>query len=114
VDIKKSKFKAIDLYSGVGGWTLGLQLAGVKVVASYERWGPAIETHEANFDSEVFKQDIRSLNLDSLPQNIDFVVGSPPCTNFSYSNRGGSGDIADGLKDMAAFLEVVRAVKPKF
>ena len=114
VDIKKCKFKAIDLYSGVGGWTLGLQLAGVKVVASYERWGPAIETHEANFDSKVFKQDIRSLNLDSLPQNIDFVVGSPPCTNFSYSNRGGSGDIADGLKDMAAFLEVVRVIKPKF
>ena len=31
-----------------------------------------------------------------------------------HSNRGGSGDIADGLKDMAAFLEVVRVIKPKF
>ncbi len=31
---KKAKtVRAIDLYSGVGGWSLGLRLAGVEVVA---------------------------------------------------------------------------------
>lgn len=38
----------------------------------------------------------------------------PPCTQFSYANRGGSGDIIDGLKDIAKFLEVVAYLKPRF
>jgi DNA (cytosine-5)-methyltransferase 1 len=32
---------------------------------------------------------------------------------FSYSNRGGSGDIFDGLKDIEKFLSVVERLKPK-
>lgn len=106
--------RVIDLYSGIGGWTLGFKLAGVEVVASYEYWQPAIDTHEANFESEVFKKNIRNLDLKSLPKNIDFVVGSPPCTTFSYANKGGGGDIADGLKDLVAFFKVVEHVKPKY
>ena len=106
--------RAIDLYSGIGGWTLGLKLAGVDVVASYEYWQPAIDTHSANFDSIVKKENIRELELKSLPKNIDFVVGSPPCTTFSYANKGGGGDIADGLKDLNAFLSVVSYLKPKY
>jgi DNA (cytosine-5)-methyltransferase 1 len=41
---KATTVRAIDLYSGVGGWSLGLRLAGVEVVASYELWGPANES----------------------------------------------------------------------
>jgi len=106
--------RAIDLYSGIGGWTLGFKLAGVEMAGSYEYWKPAIQTHEANFDSPVIEQDIRKLELSSLPKNIDYVIGSPPCTQFSYSNKGGSGDIEDGLKDIICFLRVVKKLKPKY
>ena len=78
-----SKLRAIDLYSGIGGWTLGFKLAGVEMAGSFEYWPPAIRTHEANFDSPVIEQDIRNLKLTTLPKKIDFVVGSPPCTQFS-------------------------------
>ena len=108
------KPRAIDLYSGIGGWTLGFKLAGVEMVGSYEYWPPAIRTHEANFDSTVIEQDIRELKLASLPKRVKFVVGSPPCTQFSYSNRGGAGDIEDGLKDIICFLRVVKKLKPKY
>ena len=40
--------RAIDLYSGIGGWSLGLTLSGIDVVESYEWWKPAAETHERN------------------------------------------------------------------
>ena len=40
--------RAIDLYAGIGGWSLGLRLAGVEVVSSYEWWRPAIDTHNGN------------------------------------------------------------------
>ncbi|HEY5712951.1 MAG TPA: DNA (cytosine-5-)-methyltransferase, partial [Allosphingosinicella sp.] len=106
--------RAIDLYAGIGGWSLGLKLAGVDVVASYEWWQPAIDTHNANLGGALQPVDIRKLRLEDLPDNIDLVVGSPPCTEFSYSNRGGSGNIAEGLKDLVKFFEVVDHLKPRF
>lgn len=106
--------RAIDLYAGIGGWSLGLRLAGIDVVASYEWWQPAIDTHNGNHGGHLKPVDIRKLKLADLPQDIDIVVGSPPCTEFSYANRGGSGDLAEGLKDLVSFFEVVDHLKPSF
>lgn len=106
--------RAIDLYAGIGGWGLGLKLAGVELVASYEWWKPAIATHNGNLGGALEPVDIRTLDLADLPTNIELVVGSPPCTQFSYSNRGGKGDIAEGLKDLVKFFEVVDHLKPRF
>lgn len=111
---KKNKLRAIDLYSGVGGWALGLRLAGIDVVASYERWDVANETNFKNNKHLAQTVDIRRLSLSDLPDNIDIVVGSPPCTQFSFSNRGGNGDIEDGLEDIIKFLTIVDHLKPKF
>jgi DNA (cytosine-5)-methyltransferase 1 len=108
------KMRAIDLYAGIGGWSLGLRLAGLEVVNSYEWWQPAIDTHNANHGGELKSIDIRQLNLQDLPTDIDVVVGSPPCTEFSYSNRGGSGNLSEGLKDLIKFLEIVEHLKPRF
>jgi DNA (cytosine-5)-methyltransferase 1 len=105
--------RVIDLYAGVGGWSVGLKLAGFDIVRSYEWWQAAANTHRANCGSTVEVIDIRTLDTSTLPKDIDLVVGSPPCTQFSYSNRGGSGDVEDGLLDIAKFLSVVRACKPK-
>lgn len=105
--------RAIDIYSGVGGWSLGLRLAGIEVVASYERWGPANETNFKNNSHQAQTVDIRRLALEDLPEDIDIVVGSPPCTQFSFSNRGGGGDIADGLQDIVRFLRIVDHLKPR-
>ena len=108
--------KAIDLYSGIGGWTLGLRLAGIEVVRCYEWWDSAINTYNANLEPVARKKDIRALkpeDIDCEVGEIDVVVGSPPCTQFSYANRGGSGDISDGLQDIEKFLEIVQYFKPK-
>ncbi|HEX2532785.1 MAG TPA: DNA (cytosine-5-)-methyltransferase [Chitinophagaceae bacterium] len=111
--MKKEKV-AIDLYSGIGGWTLGFKMAGVPVLASYEWWKDANRTHNKNFNTAHKEVDIRTLSLSELPLpgSIDYVVGSPPCTQFSLSNRGGKGDIADGLIDIYKFLEVVEHLQP--
>lgn len=107
-------YKAIDLYSGIGGWTLGLKMAGIKVLASYEWWPDANNTHNKNFGKDIPETNIRELKLGDLPSpnDVDIVVGSPPCTQFSFSNKGGKGDIEDGLKDVQKFLQIVRHLKP--
>lgn len=106
--------RAIDLYAGIGGWSLGLKLAGVDVVSSYEWWQPAIATHNGNHGTDLKSVNIRTMDLENLPENIDFVVGSPPCTQFSYSNRGGSGDLADGQVDLERFFAIVDRINPRF
>lgn len=104
--------RAVDLYAGIGGWSLGLRLAGIEVVASYEWWAPAVDTHNGNHGGSFTPTDVRQLDFSSIPKNVDIVVGSPPCTQFSYSNRGGGGDLAEGTKDLVRFFEVVDHVKP--
>lgn len=104
---------AVDLYSGVGGWSLGLRMAGINVASSYEWWNKANETNLRNNGHRIEYLDIRQLSPSSVPQ-VDLVVGSPPCTHFSLANRGGKGNIYEGLKDVEKFLEIVDAVKPRF
>lgn len=105
--------KAVDLYAGVGGWSLGLAAAGVEVVSSYEWWAEANLTNSRNNRHATVEADIRSLDPASVPK-VDMVVGSPPCTQFSLANRGGKGNIVEGLKDVEKFLEVVDHVRPRF
>jgi DNA (cytosine-5)-methyltransferase 1 len=108
--------KAVDLYSGIGGWTLGLKMAKVEVAASFEWWDEANATYNNNFNANNKDVDIRKLDYKLLPEpgTVDFVVGSPPCTQFSFANRGGNGNIDDGLIDIVKFLEIVQYLKPSY
>lgn len=108
--------RAIDLYSGIGGWTLGMKLSEIENVASYEWWSEANQTHNFNFGTNHKEVNIREIDVSHLDygKKIDFVVGSPPCTQFSYANKGGNGDIVDGLVDIRKFLEIVNHLKPKY
>tara|TARA_Y100000817_G_C16840258_1_gene537645 strand:- start:133 stop:1785 length:1653 start_codon:yes stop_codon:yes gene_type:complete len=109
-----TKFRCIDLYSGMGGWGLGFKMADINIVSSYEMWEPAASTQNLNLGGTVNQVDIRNLKLSELPKNINLVVGSPPCTQFSLANRGGKGNISEGMKDIYKFLEIVEFISPSF
>jgi DNA (cytosine-5)-methyltransferase 1 len=106
--------KAIDLFAGIGGWSLGLEAAGINVVQSYEKWPDAVETYNANLFTGRAPIDVHGIALRQFPPDIDLVVGSPPCTEFSFSNRGGNGDLTKGLRDIARFLQIVEHLKPRY
>jgi DNA (cytosine-5)-methyltransferase 1 len=108
---------AIDLYSGIGGWTLGMKLSEIDNLASFEWWNEANQTHNLNFGTnhkEINIRDIDVANDLKFDKKIDFIVGSPPCTQFSFANKGGNGNIQDGLIDIYKFLEIVEFLKPKY
>lgn len=105
--------KAIDLYAGVGGWSLGLGMAGIEVAASYEWWPHANLTNSLNNGHASVEMDLRLADPSSFGF-VEVVVGSPPCTHFSLANRGGKGNILEGLKDVEKFLDIVDQVRPHF
>ncbi len=103
-----------DLFSGAGGLTEGFRQAGFEILASLDNWGPAADTHWRNFpNTQMFHADILEFDPSELPR-VDVLIGSPPCTNFSYANKGGHGDIDVGMKLVLRFLRFVHDLKPRF
>jgi DNA (cytosine-5)-methyltransferase 1 len=108
------RLTSADLFSGAGGLTEGFRQAGFEVLASLDNWGPAAETHSKNFPrTEMFHADILEFDSSELPE-IDVLIGSPPCTEFSYSNRGGHGNLDLGMKFVLRFLRFVHDLKPRY
>ena len=78
-----------ELFAGVGGFRIGLARAGWKTVFS-NQWEPSTKVQHA---SDVYiarfgatghsNEDIAK--VDSLPQNIDLLVGGFPCQDYSVA-----------------------------
>lgn len=107
--------RVIDLFSGIGGLSLGLQNAGHSVVLAVDDWLPAIKMYEANFSHPVINQDLQDVKksialLKKYP--ADMIVGGPPCQDYSSA---GKRDEENGRADLTlSFAEIVRNVRPKF
>jgi len=106
--------KVIDLFCGAGGFSEGFRLAGFEIVFALDNWGPAIDTFKLNNPStEVVKGDITQLDPNDLPK-ADIIIGGPPCTSFSFANKGGKGNREEGMRLVLAFLRIVHHVQPKW
>ena len=85
----RSERWAIDLFSGAGGLSLGLEEAGFSVVAAADSDPVAMETHAANIQGLTWVGDL-SNPQDFLSQlgrwgvdRVDLLAGGPPCQPFS-------------------------------
>jgi DNA (cytosine-5)-methyltransferase 1 len=70
---------AADLFSGGGGSSLGLRLAGYDVVVAANHWDTAIATHQLNHpDTEHRTADLSEVDWRTFP-TTDLLWGSPSC-----------------------------------
>ena len=84
----------IDLFSGCGGLSLGLDRAGFSVLAAIDFDEHAIKTYKANFPKLVhaLHKDLTKFPARELAKLIgntavDVIVGGPPCQGFSTARR---------------------------
>lgn len=112
--------KYIDLFSGSGGFSLGFEWAGFHNVFSVEYDHEICETYRYNFpDHNLIECDISQLENEKIlelvqGQDIDVVVGGPPCQGFSMAGNIGRRFVDDPRNHLfKEFVRVVELVKPK-
>jgi DNA (cytosine-5)-methyltransferase 1 len=104
---KKSSFKFIDLFAGVGGFRLAFQNAGGKCEFSSEIDRYAQTTYTANF-GEIPSGDITKIQSTDIPDH-DILLGGFPCQAFSQAGlKKGFADTRGTL-----FFEIQRILVEK-
>lgn len=107
------------LFAGAGGAVQGFKDAGFNVVAAVDFNEDCIATLRENHDDvQVIQKDLGktspqkfALEHDIVPEDIDVVVGGPPCQGFSLNgNRDPDDDRNELVTD---FLDYVSLYSPE-
>jgi DNA (cytosine-5)-methyltransferase 1 len=83
--------RALDLFCGVGGMTVGLKSAGFEVLGAIDNDPLAVVGYRANHpEVTIWEEDITKLDpldvaaeLSLRPGELDLLAGCPPCQGFS-------------------------------
>ncbi|QDP61486.1 MAG: putative cytosine-specific methyltransferase [Prokaryotic dsDNA virus sp.] len=96
----------LDLFSGIGGFHLGLEKAGYKVKSYYSEIDKhAIAVYKNNFKNSKYVGSITDVRGEQLPKIHAITFGSP-CQDFSVAgNRQGMGGQRSSL-----ILEAIRLI----
>ncbi|SDF53954.1 DNA (cytosine-5)-methyltransferase 1 [Halorubrum xinjiangense] len=94
-----------------------MQRAGLEVLAATDIHETAAKTYKENIGSECVTKDIRDLSPNEFfergnfePDEVDLVVGGPPCKGFSTA---GPFDVDDPRNDLfRQYLEIVEEIQP--
>lgn len=103
----------ISLFSGAGGLDLGFEKAGFNILIANEFDSSIWATYEKNHKAYLLKKDIRDISDRDFPDNIDGIIGGPPCQ--SWSEAGAQRGINDARGKL--FYDYIRILKnktPKF
>ena len=119
------KYEAIDIFSGCGGVSCGLNLAGFKVKAAVEIDRSAVDTYKSYAPLgkvKVLHNDICMLSGKEILKaaeikndDIYLFAGCPPCQNFSRQNpENKNKPIAERKKLLFEFLRIIEEILPPF
>ncbi len=98
----------IDLFGGIGGFSLALTRLGHKCVWYCDNDKYATEVYNKNFKTNYKPQNIREVNINEIP-NHDVLCAGFPCQPFTIAwKRPGFADTRGTL-----FFEICRIVKEK-
>lgn len=114
--------RTLSLFSGGGGLDIGFEKAGFQILFVTDFNHECCETLKINRgitlnkDLVVEEHDITTMDMNILPQNIDLIIGGPPCQSFSASGRRAGG--AAGKLDVRgtlfkSYCKVVALLEPK-
>ena len=110
----------VDLFSGVGGLSLGSARAGFVVRGAVDNDPRANDAHKRNFPNTLhLNTDIAQLTGAELKRRLQLngdsitgILGGPPCQGFSPIGRRDKNDTRN--MSFVHFFRIVSEVQPKF
>jgi DNA (cytosine-5)-methyltransferase 1 len=94
---KNKKIKVVSLFSGCGGSDLGIlggfdflgkkyQKLPTEIVFALDNDKKAVQTYNLNFKHPAVHNNIETVSMKDIPDEVDIVVGGFPCQSFSTVN----------------------------
>lgn len=111
------RYNFIDLFSGCGGFSKGMEMAGHKCLLGVDFEAVAVKSFAKNHPgAHALHMDIHDLNKKKLSELIDLdavdmVIGGPPCQGFSTVGKGDANDERNDL--FKQFVRIVKLTRPK-
>jgi len=106
--------KIISLFSGAGGLDIGFYKAGFQTIWANEFDSKIWDTFEHNFPNVYLeKKDIRKIHCSDIPNDIDGIIGGPPCQSFSEAGKG-LGEKDSRGKLFFEYVRILQDKNPKF
>jgi len=108
----------IDLFSGAGGMSCGLEMAGLKCILAIDQDVKAIETFQINNqNAKTISGDISNINIEQVNEyignvQVDLICGGPPCQGFSTIGENNITDKRNFL--FMEFLRFVKSIRPNY
>lgn len=104
----------ISLFSGCGGLDLGFEKAGFYITTANEIDKTIWDTYEKNHTkTTLIKGDIRNINKNQFPDDIDGIIGGPPCQSWSEAGNLRGIDDERG-KLFYEYIRILKQKQPKF
>lgn len=106
----ESPYRVLSLFTGCGGLDLGFEEAGAETVTAVDNDFESCKTLRYNRPGwNVFEGDIRDYS--PIDQDIDIVIGGPPCQGFSSAGKGDPNDPRNYL--WHEYMRIVKEVEPR-
>ena len=108
----------IDLFSGCGGISTGLEQAGLNCLLGIDFNPAAIDTFRLNHKNAIgICGDIQKIKTSEIKklinhQTVDLICGGPPCQGFSTAGSGNADDRRNHL--LLDFVRFVKDFKPSY
>lgn len=119
-------YQVIDLFSGAGGLHIGFEKVGFDIKLCIDNDKIVEKTHRRNFPSIPFiNEDINKVSIKEIKNclinnNVDVIIGGPPCQGFSTIGKRVSSNPNIRYKHdprnelVITYANLIKKLKPKF
>lgn len=115
-----TKYKAISLFAGAGGCSLGFSKYGINILGAYDIWEEAVATYNHNFEGHKAQiKDLANCDFEEIRKSLgikkgelDLIIGGPPCQGFSTLGKRQEDDPRNKL--LLNYAKALDVISPRW